>query len=177
MEFVLFRYGFHYQAEEGRDGMIRITKQTDYGIVLLTHLAAHPDRQYAAPELAVEARLPLPMVSKILKLLARDGLLASHRGVTGGYSLARPAEEISMAEIIAALEGPIAITECISVESDCSHEALCPVRGNWQRINLAVRSALEGISLAEMAQPKMQKPRELVTLGRGAFAGAQLQEV
>ena len=157
--------------------MIRITKQTDYGIVLLTHLAAHPDRQYAAPELAAEARLPLPMVSKILKLLARDGLLASHRGVKGGYSLARAAEEISMAEIIAALEGPIAITECISVESDCSHEALCPVRGNWQRINLAVRSALEGISLAEMAQPKMQKPRELVTLGRGAFAGAQLQEV
>ena len=79
-----------------------------------------------------------------------------------------------MAEIIAALEGPIAITECISVESDCSHEALCPVRSNWQRINLAVRSALEGISLAEMAQPKQQK---LVILGRGAFGGAQLQEV
>lgn len=175
MEFVLFRYGFLYWTdEEGRDGMIRITKQTDYGIVLLTHLAAHADRQYAAPELAAEARLPLPMVSKILKLLARDGLLASHRGVKGGYSLARPAEEISMAEIIAALEGPIAITECISVESDCSHEALCPVRSNWQRINLAVRSALEGISLAEMAQPKQQK---LVILGRGAFGGAQLQEV
>ncbi len=173
MEFVLFRYGFHYQTAEGRDGMIRITKQTDYGIVLLTHLAAHADRQYAAPELAAETRLPLPMVSKILKLLARDGLLASHRGVKGGYSLARPAEEISMAEIIAALEGPIAITECISVESDCSHEALCPVRSNWQRINLAVRSALEGISLAEMAQPKKQ---QLVTLGRGELAGAQLQE-
>ena len=96
--------------------MIRITKQTDYGIVLLTHLAANPERQYTAPELAAEARLPLPMVSKILKLLARDGLLASHRGVKGGYSLARPAEEISMAEIIAALEGPIAITECVSDE-------------------------------------------------------------
>ncbi len=153
--------------------MIRITKQTDYGIVLLTHLAVNAERQYAAPELAAEARLPLPMASKILKLLARDGLLASHRGVKGGYSLARGAEEISMAEIITALEGPIAITECISVESDCSHEALCPVRGNWQRINLAVRTALEGISLAEMAQPKMHK---LVTLGRGAFAGTQLQQ-
>jgi FeS assembly SUF system regulator len=177
MEFVPIRYGFKNQAviqeEKGPGDMIRITKQTDYGIVLLTHLAANAERQYAAPELAAEARLPLPMVSKILKVLARDGLLASHRGVKGGYSLARAAEEISMAEIIAALEGPIAITECISVESDCSHEALCPVRGNWQRINLAVRTALEGITLAEMAQPKMQK---LVTLGRGAFAGAQLQE-
>ncbi|MFL6261352.1 MAG: SUF system Fe-S cluster assembly regulator [Thermoanaerobaculia bacterium] len=157
--------------------MIRITKQTDYGIVLLTHLAAHPERQYAAPELAAEARLPLPMVSKILKLLARDGLLASHRGVKGGYSLARPAEEISMAEIIAALEGPIAITECISVESDCSHEALCPVSANWRRINQAVRTALEGVSLAEMARPKMQTAQKLVTLGHGTFAGPQLQEV
>ena len=159
--------------------MIRITKQTDYGIVLLTHLAASAERQYAAPELATETRMPLPMVSKILKLLARDGLLSSHRGVKGGYSLARPAEEISMAEIIAALEGPIAITECVSVESDCSHEALCPVRSNWQRINQAVRSALEGISLAEMAQPSLQKSQKLVTLGRGtlaSIAGAQLQE-
>jgi FeS assembly SUF system regulator len=156
--------------------MIRITKQTDYGIVLLTHLAANSDRQYNAPELAAEARLPLPMVSKILKLLARDGLLASHRGVKGGYSLARPAEEISMAEIIAALEGPIAITECVSVDSGCSHEALCPASSNWRRINEAVRGALEGITLAEMALPR--KPAEkLVTLGRGAFSEAQLQEV
>ncbi len=98
-------------------------------------------------------RLPLPTVSKILKLLAREGLLASHRGVKGGYSLAPPAEEISMAEIIAALEGPIAITECIERRARLLHEPLCPVRGNWQRINEAVRTALDGISLAEMAQP------------------------
>lgn len=156
--------------------MIRITKQTDYGIVLLTHLAAHPDRSFNAPELAAEARLPLPMVSKILKLLAKEALLVSHRGVKGGYSLSRLPGEISMAEIVAALEGPIAITECVSVDSDCTHEALCPVRGNWQRINEAVRGALEGISLAEMTFPKRQ---ELVTLGgdhrRGAFI-PQLQE-
>ncbi len=154
--------------------MIRITKQTDYGIVLLTHLGAHAERTYNAPELSAEARLPLPMVSKILKLLAKEGLLASHRGVKGGYSLSRSPEEISMAEIVAALEGPIAITECISVESDCTHEAVCPVRGNWHRINEAVRRALEGISLAEMAHPKRQ---ELVTLGRGLYPVVpQLQE-
>jgi FeS assembly SUF system regulator len=142
--------------------MIRITKQTDYGIVLMTQLASRPERAFNAPELAAEAGLPLPMVSKILKLLVREGLLASHRGAKGGYSLSLAPEEISMASIVAALEGPIAITECIAVSGDCSHEALCKVRSNWGRINDAVRQALEGISLAEMTHPLT--PR-LVTLG------------
>jgi FeS assembly SUF system regulator len=155
--------------------MIRITKQTDYGIVLLTQFAAHPDRQANAPELAAETRLPLPMVSKILKLLVREGLLVSHRGVKGGYTLARSPEELSMAEIIGALEGPIAITECIEVAGDCSHEQACPVRSNWQRINDAVREALEGITLAEMTHP-LRGSEKLVTLGgRGAFAAAPLR--
>jgi FeS assembly SUF system regulator len=144
--------------------MIRITKQTDYGIVLLTHLASQPDRQVNAPELAAETQLPLPMVSKILKLLVREGLLMSHRGVKGGYSLTRPPGEITMAEIIAALEGPIAITECVDVSSDCSHEQLCPVRSNWQRINAAVRGALEGITLAEMTMP-LSPVQKLVGIG------------
>lgn len=144
--------------------MIRITKQTDYGIVLLTHMAGQPERQVNAPELAAETQLPLPMVSKILKVLVREGLLLSHRGVKGGYSLGRLPIEITMAEIIAALEGPIAITECIDVSSDCSHERLCPVRSNWQRINAAVRGALEGITLAEMTSPLLSV-RKLVTIG------------
>lgn len=153
--------------------MIRITKQTDYGIVLLTHLSANSERQFNAPDLAAEARLPLPMVSKILKLLARDGLLTSHRGVKGGYSLARAPQLISMAEIIAALEGPIAITECIDENGDCAHEARCQVRGNWQRINEAVLAALKGITLAEMALPLSPK---LVTLGgRAPYGAAQLR--
>src|SRR5579863_9158968 len=133
--------------------MIRISRQTDYGIVLLTQMAARPEHQYNAPDLAAEARLPLPMVSKILKLLTREGVLASHRGVKGGYSLARRPEAISMAEIIAALDGPIAITECVDTEGDCAHERLCPVRSNWHRINQAVLAAVQGITLAEMAHP------------------------
>jgi FeS assembly SUF system regulator len=141
--------------------MIRITRQTDYGIVLLTHLAAHLERRYNAPELAAEAHLPLPMVSKILKLLTREGLLDSHRGIKGGYSLARQPEEISMAEIITALEGPIAITECIDEASGCMHQPLCRAHSNWQRINDALRIALDGISLAEMTRPS----ERLVTLG------------
>ena len=154
--------------------MIRITKQTDYGIVLLTHLASQPERHVNAPELAAETQLPLPMVSKILKLLVREGLLVSHRGVKGGYSLGRLPEEITMAEIIAALEGPIAITECIEVSSDCSHERICPVRSNWQRINDAVRGALERVTLAEMTNP-LAPHHGLVTLGGGKYA--QLREI
>jgi FeS assembly SUF system regulator len=154
--------------------MIRITKQTDYGIVLMTHLASHPDRPYNAPELAAEARLPLPMVSKILKLLARDGLLVSQRGVKGGYSLARGAEEITMESLIACLEGPIALTECFDVNGGCEHEPLCKARSNWQRINEALREALAGISLAEMVHPA----QKLVTLGghRAVLPGVQSAE-
>jgi FeS assembly SUF system regulator len=152
--------------------MIRITKQTDYGIVLLTHMAVNQERQYNAPDLAAEAHLPLPMASKILKLLAREGVLISHRGVKGGYSLARHPRAISMAEIIAALEGPIAITECIDESGDCAHERLCPVRSNWHRINEAIRAALQDITLAEMVHPLVDISQRLVTLGRGPAARA-----
>lgn len=131
--------------------MLRITKQTDYGIVLLTHMCGERERLVTAPDLAAEAGLPQPMVSKILKLLARAGLLESHRGANGGYCLAREPEEMSVAEVIGALEGEIAITECTSDEPGiCSQEDVCPVRSNWNRINMAIRQALEGISLAEM---------------------------
>lgn len=150
--------------------MIRITKLTDYGIVLMTHLATVPDRRYNAPDLAAEAGLPLPMVSKILKLLARDGLLDSHRGVKGGYALAQPPDEITVDRIIAALEGPIAITECIEHSpGDCDHEAACPTRGNWQKINHAIRRALEKITLAEMTHPIPSE--KLVTLGGRPMLG------
>ena len=143
--------------------MLRMTKQADYGIVLMTHLAGDPARRLNAAEIAAEARLPQPIVSKILKLLAREGLLASQRGVKGGYSLARPAREITVAEIIESLEGPIAVTECIDdTPGECLQESVCPLRGNWQRINQAIRRALEEITLTEMIQPAKQA---LVTLG------------
>jgi FeS assembly SUF system regulator len=154
--------------------MIRITKQTDYGIVLMTHLAADPERLYNAPDLATETGLPLPMVSKILKLLTRDGLLVSHRGVKGGYSLARPPARVTVDEIITALEGPVAITECIEHSpGECEHEKLCPTRGNWQLINQAVRQALERITLAEMTVPLPSE--KLVTLGSGRRTAAVME--
>lgn len=146
--------------------MIRITKQTDYGIVLLTHLAHQPGRLFTAPELAGEAGLPLPMVSKILKALARQELIGSQRGVKGGYSLEQPAEEISVAQVIEAIEGPIGITECIDeAPGHCGYAAVCGVRSNWNRINRAIREALDQISLAEMGSPAV--PVQLVSLGGG----------
>jgi FeS assembly SUF system regulator len=150
--------------------MIRITKTTDYGIVLLTHMADDPERRFNAPDLAQEAQLPLPMVSKILKLLAREDLLDSHRGVNGGYALARMPRDITVSEIIAALEGPIAITECIDDSpGECVQEDVCPLRSNWQLINSAIRGALDGLRLADMARPLPPPSGEerLVMLGSG----------
>lgn len=158
--------------------MIRITKQTDYGIVLTSYMAGDAERVFNAPDLAQETRLPTPMVSKILKHLARRGILASYRGANGGYALSRPAEEIPISEVIAALEGPIAMTECIDDSPGvCDQESVCPMRGNWQLINRAIRSALDAISLAEMAQPltaaQLAESR-LVTLGdRGEPTAAE----
>ena len=147
--------------------MIRITKQTDYGVVLLTHLAQAPERLYTTPELAEETQLPLPMASKILKLLAREGVLDSQRGAKGGYTLARSPREITVTEIISALEGPIAVTECIDdAPGVCDYTAFCPVRSNWNQINLAIRQALDGITLADMTFP-LSETKTLVTLGSG----------
>jgi FeS assembly SUF system regulator len=133
--------------------VLRLSKLADYGIVMMTHMARQPDRQIAAPEIAAQSHLPLPMASKILKGLVRAGLLVSHRGAKGGYALARPAAALSVADVIVALDGPIALTACIEHgPGECDIEALCPARANWQRINAAIRQALEGITMAEMAQ-------------------------
>lgn len=133
--------------------MIRLSKLADYGIVIMTHMSRHPKRQHNASAIATESHIPLPMASKILKGLVRAGLLASHRGAKGGYGLARPAELISVADVITALDGPIAVTACIeNSPGECEIELLCPARANWQRINDAIRQALAGISMAEMAQ-------------------------
>jgi FeS assembly SUF system regulator len=131
--------------------MIRITKQADYGIVLMTHLSRNPDKLHTAPELASQTQLPLPIVSKVLKLLGRAELLNAHRGVKGGYTLARIPKAISVAEVIQAVEGPIALTECVEGSlSECSMESFCPLQDPWQLINQAVHQALSSITLAQM---------------------------
>jgi len=133
--------------------MLRVTRLTDYGIVVMTFLAAHPVENFKAHAIAAAIRLPLPVVSKALKMLAREGLLISRRGVRGGYGLSRPPRQIAVADIIRALEGPIALTECSHRSGgECGLSPGCAVRANWNLINGAIRSALEKITLAEMAR-------------------------
>ena len=134
--------------------MLRVTKLADYGIVMMTYFAHRGGMTHNARDIAREVRLPMPVVSKVLKQMAREGLLASHRGIKGGYGLARPPDKITLAQIIRALEGPIAVTQCTDRErGDCGLETGCPVRTNWVMINQAIHGALEKITLAEMAQP------------------------
>ena len=141
--------------------MIRVTKLADYGILLMTWFAwrqAGPTAEVvrrSAADLARQTGLPAPTVSKLLRLLGRAELLDAQRGPHGGYRLAREPGEISMADIIAAIEGPIALMACLSDTSpDCEVESLCPTRTNWDRINQAIRAALASISLEEMARPQ-----------------------
>lgn len=144
--------------------MIRIRWETDYGLILLGYLVQNAGNGvHTAREVAAWAGLPLPMVSKILKTLSREGILASHRGVKGGYSLAQSADSISLAEVISALEGPIGITECASHPGTCEKESLCPLRPNWVRISQAFRETLEKIPLTEMYAPP---PPALIHLGQ-----------
>ena len=134
--------------------MIRMTRLTDYGIMLLTLFARDGKRPMrSARDLAEESKLPLPTVSKLLKVLARHDLLDAHRGVKGGFRLARSADRITVAEIIHALEGPIGVTECSSHDGACDIERSCIVRNNWKKINVVVLDALGKITLAEMTHP------------------------
>jgi FeS assembly SUF system regulator len=135
--------------------MIRLSKLTDYGIVLMTYMARDPQRPlHTARDLAAAARLPLPTVSKLLKQLSNAGLLVSHRGVKGGYTLAREPQEISIGQVIAAIEGPIGVTECSgSVAGVCDLEPHCPISTNWKVISHTVRQALENLTLPDLIYP------------------------
>ncbi|MBT3270628.1 SUF system Fe-S cluster assembly regulator [Candidatus Poribacteria bacterium] len=148
--------------------MIRLSKQTDYGILLLTlFVESGAEPTLTARALADGAGIPLPTVSKVLKLLQRDGLLVSQRGARGGYSLARAASEISVVDIVHALEGGVGLTECVWSPGECAHEVTCRVSANWQIINDAVVGALQQISLLDMTGPL---PHELMPLTVGAFS-------
>ncbi len=135
--------------------MIRLAKLSDYGLMLMTLIAQGKEGAvHTARDLAVGSRLPLPTVSKLLKQLLQSGLLVSHRGIKGGYSLARGAAEVSLAEIISAIEGPIALTDCSTeITGLCDLEECCPIKRNQRVISQVVRGALEKVTLSELIQP------------------------
>jgi FeS assembly SUF system regulator len=131
--------------------MIRMSKLTDYAILILAHLARSPGT-LTAQELAARSRVPLPTVSKLAKELSKAGLVVSHRGRNGGYGLARSADQISVAEIVEALEGPIALTECARPDKgDCTIEDTCLARESWDPVSKAIETALRGLPLSSIA--------------------------
>lgn len=132
--------------------MLRISKLTDYAILLMVELSRSGE-MLSAQALAGRVHVEVPTAGKVLKQLANANLVESFRGASGGYRVNRPAAEISVAEVIAAIEGPIAMTECCAEPGLCSVEDSCNLRGNWQRISVAVARALEEVSLAEMSVP------------------------
>jgi FeS assembly SUF system regulator len=131
--------------------MIRLSKLSDYAVVVLSQLATRPGEQMSACELAHVTSVPEPTVAKVLKLLSRQNIVMSTRGVNGGYAMHRAPNEITVKELITALEGPIALTECVTNSADsCVIETLCPMRGGWQKVNDAVHAALNSVMLSDL---------------------------
>lgn len=133
--------------------MLRISKLTDYAILAMVELTAHRDEVLSAQALAERCGLETPTVSKVLKALVRAGLVESFRGASGGYRARSAPERVSIAAVIDAIEGPIAMTECSVHEGLCTVEASCSARDNWQKVSRAVAGALERVSLADMSRP------------------------
>lgn len=133
--------------------MIKLSRLTDYAIVILTQMALEGKGVHAASSIAEKTSLPLPTVSKVLKQLTKAGVISAQRGAAGGYVLARNPEEISIASLIESMDGPIAITECAGLgkgEGECKVQATCPSHGKWDKVNNAIRVALESVTLADM---------------------------
>jgi FeS assembly SUF system regulator len=133
--------------------MLKLGKLADYGTMIMTVLAAEPERLYSAHELATRTHVAAPTVAKLLKQLTRGGMVESLRGAHGGYKLSRPPASIAVADVIAAIDGPFALTECSVHRGDCAVESYCGVRSNWRLISTAIHQALKSVSLAEMAVP------------------------
>ena len=133
--------------------MIILSKLADYGVIVASHLAAHRERQATAAAIAAATRLPPATVAKLLKALAHAGLVGATRGAAGGYRLARHPSAISIAEVVAAIDGDIGMTQCSVHVEDCERTTYCPTRPHWAAINRAVGAALSAISLDEMIGP------------------------
>ena len=136
--------------------MLRVSKLADYGTIVMASMARDPARLHSAAEVASRLGLATPTVSKILKTLARNGLVTSSRGAHGGYRLRGDPAQISIAEIIDAMDGPIGMTECSTTPGMCTQEAACSVRANWRSINDIVLDALSRVTLEQMTKPVPQ---------------------
>jgi FeS assembly SUF system regulator len=132
---------------------MRLSSLTDYAVVMLSAAARHSSAaRLSAGMLAEETGVPLATAQKLMGRLAGAGLLTSARGTGGGFRLARDAQAISLADIVEAVEGPIAMTACVEDgRHDCALEGNCRVQPHWPAVNVAVKGALGGVSLASLA--------------------------
>lgn len=134
--------------------MLKLSKLTDYATVILSFMAKDDEHTRSSVEIANSTGIALPTVSKILKSLVNANVLISVRGTKGGYALAQSPEKITVATIISALEGPIAVTECSNTQQGCEQASGCNLRGHWNVINQAIYRALESVTLADMIKPQ-----------------------
>lgn len=141
--------------------MLRVTRLTDYAVLVLSVMASEPGRVLSANDLAERTRLETPTVAKLLKPLAQAGLVEGFRGASGGYRLAQVASRISLKDIVEAMEGPLGMTECSSHTGQCNREAHCGARANWRRVNDVIADALGRVTLAQMQAPTRQQPLAL----------------
>ncbi|GEO80430.1 SUF system Fe-S cluster assembly regulator [Pararhodospirillum oryzae] len=159
--------------------MFRINKLTDYAVVLLVDMA-RSDKVRAAQQIALDTGVPLPTVAKVMKALLRSGLVVSHRGACGGYGLAHPPRSITVADMIQALEGPIALTACVDKaphadgEEACGLGSLCPMNGQWDTVNRRVEAALRTVTLADMAAGPLPAFAPEFTRARAAVLAAEM---
>jgi FeS assembly SUF system regulator len=135
--------------------MIKVSRLADYAVVVLATMSRGERAVHSATAIAQQSRLPEPTVSKVLKALAKGDIVTSLRGAGGGYRMNGTAATITVADIIVAVDGPIALTSCVekAEESSCAHACYCPVRGRWDEVSFAIRHALEGVTLADMLKP------------------------
>jgi FeS assembly SUF system regulator len=155
--------------------MLRLSKLTDYAVVVLVRLSRTENVQ-TSPGIAAATGIPEPTVAKVLKTLAAGDLVSSQRGAKGGYRLNRDLSAIPIADVIAAIDGPIALTACVEGSpSGCESQGLCPMRGRWDPVNDAIYKALTGITLADMQMgllPAFRTPASQPTLQPAAFQSA-----
>jgi FeS assembly SUF system regulator len=138
--------------------MIKLSRFADYAVVVLAELSRGGDLRLSASDLSLRCQLPEPTVAKILKSLTRAGVLSSTRGVNGGYGLTRQPADITVADIITAMDGPISLTDCADSRSNCVLEGQCSMHGRWSKVNLAIRTALESVTLIDLMQTGLRAP-------------------
>lgn len=139
--------------------MVRLSNLADYAVVVMCQMAMSTDARPSAASIAAATAIPLPTVAKLMGTLSRAGLLVSYRGIGGGFALARPAAEISVAEIVETVDGPIALTHCTDpAPGSCVREGICTVKPHWQIINRTIRDALSTVSLADLVQGTASLP-------------------